>query len=176
MKTKKYATFNEYLKENYQGPYVATDILIRFSDKNKNGIVLIERKFPPLGLAIPGGMTEYLTFEDNAVKEAREETGLDIKLDSPNKPFCVFSEPSQDPRAFIASVCYTAIGYGELKPYKDEDAKSAKIFTLEEITELLDKDVWAFPDHHKKILGLYLNGQQKENGKSIGKGWADREI
>ncbi len=158
---KQYATFQEYLKAKYKGPYVATDILIRYENENeeKKGIVLIERKFPPLGLAIPGGMAEYMTFEDNAVKEAREETGLDVVLDSPNRPLCVFSTPTQDPRAFIASIAYTAQGKGILKPHKDEDAKSAKVFSLEEIADLLDKPVWAFPDHHRKILRIYLEKQ-----------------
>jgi len=154
---KVYPTFVNYLKDNYKGPFAATDILIRYNYGKKKGIVLIERKFPPLGLAIPGGMAEYLTFEENAIKEAKEETGLDITLDSPNQPICVFSTPTQDPRAFIASICYTAKGSGILKPHENEDAKSAKVFTLEEIAGLLDKDVWAFPDHHRKILRIYLN-------------------
>jgi ADP-ribose pyrophosphatase YjhB (NUDIX family) len=89
-----YRTFREYLEQEYRGPYVATDILIRYANGRKNGLVLIERKFPPLGLAIPGGMAEYLTLEDNAIKEAREETGLRVVLDTPNKPFCVFSSPT----------------------------------------------------------------------------------
>jgi 8-oxo-dGTP diphosphatase len=167
--TKIYPTFKEYLKHKYKGPYVATDILIRYHDGKKSGIILIERKFPPLGLAIPGGMAEFMTLEDNAIKEAREETGLvEIILDSPNHPFCVFSNPTQDPRAFIASVCYTARGYGTLKPQENEDAKEAKVYTLDEIAELLEKDVLAFPDHHKKILNLYLKfSRGKRNGKKI---------
>lgn len=152
----KYGTFKEYLKKNYEGPFLATDIIIRYNDDIKEGIVLIERKYFPLGLALPGGIAEYLTLETNAVKEAKEETGLDIILDSPNKPLCVFSEPTQDPRAFIASVAYTAQGRGILKPQEEEDAKSARVYTLEEITNLLDKPVWAFPDHHRKILKIYL--------------------
>jgi 8-oxo-dGTP diphosphatase len=160
----KYRTFREYLREEYQGPYAATDILIRYDNGRKNGIVLIERKFPPLGLALPGGMAEYLTLEDNAIKEAREETGLDITLDSPNKPLCVFSEPTQDPRAFIASIAYTGEGKGILKPQENEDAKSARVFTLEEIASLLDKPIWAFPDHHRRILRIYLNEFGGKNG------------
>ncbi|MEK6969326.1 MAG: NUDIX hydrolase [Nanoarchaeota archaeon] len=152
----KYGTFKEYLKERYAGPFVATDIIIRYNDGNTDGIVLIERKYPPFGIALPGGIAEYLTLETNAIKEAKEETGLDVILDSPNRPLCVFSEPTQDPRAFIASVAYTAQGGGILKPQEEEDAKSARVYTLGEIADLLDKPVWAFPDHHRKILKIYL--------------------
>ena len=154
---KKYRTFQDYLKAKYKGPFMATDILIRCSDDFKEGIVLIERKFAPLGLALPGGMAEYMSLGDNAIKEAKEETGLRVVLDNPNKPLCVYSTPTQDPRAFIASVAYTARGYGKLKPHKDEDAKNARIFNLEQITELLDNPtIWAFPEHHVKILRDYL--------------------
>lgn len=152
----RYRTFEEYLKHEYQGPYVATDILIRYSHKKKNGIVLIERKFPPLGIAIPGGLAERMTLPENAVKEAKEETGLEVVLDNPDQPFCVLSDVSQDPRAFIASVCYTAQGSGELRPHKDEDAKSAEVYNEREIFYLLSSGRLAFP-HHKKILFKYID-------------------
>jgi 8-oxo-dGTP diphosphatase len=155
-----YGTFKEYLKERYEGPFVATDVIIRHNDGKKNGIVLIERKYPPHGIAIPGGMAEYMTLENNAIKEAREETGLDVILDSPNHPFCVFSEPNQDPRAFITSVCYTGEGYGVLKPHKDEDAKSARVYTNMEVFNLLNSGKLAF-SHHKKILLKYLNSLEE---------------
>jgi 8-oxo-dGTP diphosphatase len=162
METKKprYATFKDYLKENYHGPYMATDIVIRHEEDHKKGIVLIERKYPPFGLALPGGMAENIPFYQNAVKEAKEETGLEAMIDNKDKPLCVLSELDQDPREFIATVVYTAKGTGYLKPCKDEDAKSAGIYTEDELRGLLEKDIWAFP-HHKKILKIYL--EQKIN-------------
>ncbi len=157
----KYGSLKEYLDDAYEGPFMATDILIRYHDvhgSGKNGIVLIERKFPPLGLAMPGGIAERMNFYENAIKEAKEETGLEVVLDNPDRPLCVLSDPNQDPRAFIATAVYTAQGYGTLKPHEDEDAKWAGVFTLDELSGLLiQKERWAFPNHHRKAVGLYLD-------------------
>jgi len=154
---KQYTTFLEYLKQEYKGPYSATDIIIRYNDEIKKGVVMIERKFFPFGIAWPGGMAEYMTLSQNAIKEAEEETGLTVVLDDSDRPLCVFSEPTQDPRAFIASIAYTGIGKGILKPHKNEDAKRAFIVTLDELANiLLQPEKWAFPDHHRKIGERYL--------------------
>jgi ADP-ribose pyrophosphatase YjhB (NUDIX family) len=156
----KYGSFKEYLKDKYEGPYMATDMVIRYHDidgSGKNGIVLIERKYAPYGIALPGGIAERMQFHENAIKEAKEETGLEIIIDNPDRPLCVLSNPIQDPRAFIACVCYTAQGYGTLKPQEEEDAKWARVFTLDEIVGLLPQEQkWAFPIHHRKELRLYL--------------------
>ncbi len=161
----KYGTFKEYLRENYEGPFCATDIIIRYNDGKKDGIVLIERKYPPYGLAIPGGIAEKITLGKNAIKEGHEETGLDeIILDNVLKPLCVLSDLNQDPRAHIASHAYTARGYGTLKPHKDEDAKWAGVFTLDEIAKMLpQEDKWAFPIHHRLTLQIYLESIQDPN-------------
>lgn len=156
-----YGTFKEYLDAEYGGPFPATDIVIRHNDGKKYGIVLIERKFLPHGLALPGGIAESMTFEENAIKEAKEETGLDVVLDQPTyRPLCVFSRKKDDFRAHIASITYTAQGFGILKPMENEDAKSAVVYTLDEIVELLPKkNIWAF-NSHKRIITIYL----KEKG------------
>lgn len=152
----RYGTFKEYLRDNYEGPFSATDIVIRHNNGRKEGIVLIERKYPPHGLALPGGIAEKMTYAQNAVKEAREETGLNVVIDNPEKPLCVLSEPMQDPRAHISSIAYTAKGRGILKPHEKEDALTANVFTLDEVVRLLDRnEIWAFP-HHRKILQHYL--------------------
>ena len=157
-----YPTFQEYLENKWKeskGPYLATDIIIEHHDKinNKNGIVLIERKNFPHGLALPGGIAEKLTLSDNAKKEAKEETGLDIQIYNEYQPFCVFSDIDQDPRAHIVSITYRAIGNGTLKPHPKEDAKSARVYEYNEVKRLLkDRNVWAL-EHHRKIVELYVN-------------------
>lgn len=149
----RYGTFKEYLKAEYEGPFMATDILIRY----QGGLVLIERKYAPLGIAMPGGIAEKMQLSENAIKEAAEETGLVVKLDNPDQPLCVLSKPDQDPRAFIAAAVYTGQGFGELRPRPEEDAKNARVYTERELKELVkQKEVWAFP-HHRKAIQLYLN-------------------
>lgn len=119
-------------------PLLAVDVLILYEGK----LVLIRRKNPPYKdhFALPGGFAEVgETVEDAAIREAKEETGLDIKL---IRLLGVYSEPSRDPRGHIVSVCYLAEGRGKLKA--DTDAKEAGLFDLEEIPRL------AF-DHNKII-------------------------
>ena len=152
----RYPTFKEYLEHEYNGPFMATDIIIRYKTRKKKGVVLIERKEKPYGLAIPGGIAEKITFVKNAKKEGNEETGLRVKIDTPHRPLCEFSDVSGDNRAHIATVVYTGEGFGRLRPHKKEDAKNARVFTLEELTDLLGSGIWAFPKRHPKIMALYL--------------------
>lgn len=157
-------TFREYLEERYEGPYMATDVLIRYNQNGKYGLVLIERKSPPFGLALPGGIAERMPLYKNAVKEAKEETGLDVKLDDSERPLCVMSELDQDPREFIASVSYVGTGNGILKPQEDEDAKSAFVFGYSALEELVNNHrIWAFK-HHPKIILIFLEYERRKNG------------
>ena len=154
MQSKTESKTEEYLHNNYKGPFMATDVVIRYND-GKDGIVLIERKFEPYGIALPGGLAERMPFHQNAIKEAKEETGLDVILDDIDKPLCVLSELGQDPRAFIASVAYAGRGYGTIKPHEDEDAKKAFNCSYDNLAQLLKEDVWAF-EHHRKIIRIFL--------------------
>jgi len=139
--------------ENFKHPYLATDIVIEYQDKRKSGIILIQRRNPPLGLAIPGGFAEYkLSLEENAVKEAKEETGLDVTIENPEHPLCILSSPNRDPRAHIIAVVYIAKGFGILKA--GDDAKSASLYSIEEIENLLQRN--SFVMDHNKIIGEYL--------------------
>jgi len=154
-----YPTFKDYLKEEYEGPFMATDIIARY----KRGVVLIERKNPPFGIALPGGIAERMQLHNNAKKEGLEETGLVVRLDDPDRPLCVLSRVHQDPRAFIATAVYTGEGFGELKPRPEEDAKNARVYTEEELADLVkDKSAWAFP-HHRKAIQIYLNWRKNES-------------
>ncbi|HLC53216.1 MAG TPA: NUDIX hydrolase [Candidatus Nanoarchaeia archaeon] len=146
-------SFTEYLQEHFkQGPFLATDILIEYDGE----LVLIERLNYPFGLALPGGIAEPgLSLPENARKEAKEETGLDVHLYSPEDvPFCVKSHPLQDPRAQIVAVAYQAVGHGVLKA--GDDAKAVRVCSREEIAQLVNKpEAWAMP-HHREIVDYYL--------------------
>jgi ADP-ribose pyrophosphatase YjhB (NUDIX family) len=147
------------MQEKYQAPYLipqiatATDIIIEYTQDDKSGIILIERRYPPIGLALPGGFTTWgLDFEKNAEKEAKEETGLTVRLKSPEHPMCVHSRPDRDPRGHIASFTYIAQGSGELKA--GDDAKEARLYSLHEVQELLDSNALVFD--HDRTLKEYL--------------------
>jgi len=119
-------------------PLLTVDALIIYEGR----LVLIKRKNPPYQnqFALPGGFVEIgETVETAAVREAKEETGLDIKL---LKLLGVYSDPSRDPRGHTVSVCFLAAGMGNLKA--GSDAKNIGLFGLNEIPKL------AF-DHNKII-------------------------
>ena len=135
--------------KHYRNPVPTTDIFIEYDNGRKKGIVLIKRKNPPRGYALPGGFAEYgITLEDNARKEAKEETNLEVELENPGKPL-VFSSPDRDPRGHMISNTYFAKGKGELKA--GDDAKDADIYTIKEILHMLGMNQFAF-DHEEIIV------------------------
>lgn len=122
-------------------PLMAVDIIILYN----GNIVLIKRKNPPFQdkFALPGGFIEVgETVEEAAAREAKEETGLDIKI---HTLVGVYSEPTRDPRGHIISICFLASGDGLLK--SGSDAKDIKLFNLSEIPNL------AF-DHNQMIANI----------------------
>lgn len=150
----------------YNNPFPTTDIIIEYSDGKKEGIVLIERMNEPHGTALPGGFAEYgLSLEQNAAKEAMEETGLEIEIQNPNRPW-VYSSPDRDPRAHTISNTYLATGKGKLQA--GDDAKAAFIYTLDDVKKLVKEKKLVFD--HGKILGDYLKhkGISLKNFKRIG--------
>ena len=129
------------MNTEYKNPLPTVDIIIEV----QGGIVLIERKNPPPGWAIPGGFVDYgESLEDAAKREAKEETSLDIKR---LVQFHTYSKPDRDPRFHTISTVYIAQGVG--MPQARDDAKNLKIFT----EKLLPKDL-AFD--HRKILQDYF--------------------
>jgi len=118
-----------------RNPTPTTDAVIELYDHagNYKGLVFIERKNAPYGLALPGGFHEYgLSAEENAVKEAKEETGLDIELIS---QLGTYSDPKRDPRGHMISTTFIARAYGE--PKAGDDAKKVFVFQNESIPDLV---------------------------------------
>ena len=129
-------------------PYLTTDGIVEIYDSSENfkGIILIQRKNTPHGLALPGGFVDIgESVEDAVVREMKEEISLDVKI---QELLGVYSDPARDERFHTASVTYVCRAYGE--PLGADDAKEAMIVTLEELE--LDKLVF----DHAKILGDYL--------------------
>ena len=137
--------------KKYKCPIPTVDIIIEIKRKNgQEGIILIKRKNPPHGWALPGGFVDYgESLEEAAVREAKEETSLDIKLKS---QFHTYSDPKRDPRKHTISTVYVAAAQG--RPKAQDDAQDIGIFTEEEINFPLAFD-------HQKILADYF--KQKNN-------------
>ena len=112
-------------------PYLAVNAVIKLFDQDGNfkGIVLIERKNPPIGLALPGGCVEVgETVEEAVVREVKEEVDLDFRID---RILGVFSKHDRDPRFHTVSVVFVGKAVG--LPRASSDAKEAKVYRLEDI-------------------------------------------
>ena len=102
---------------DYKNPKPTVDVIIELAGA-PGQIVLIERNNAPRGLALPGGFVdEGEWIADAAVREAKEETGLDIEL---TELFHVYSDPSRDPRQHTVSTVFLARAAGT--PVGGDDA------------------------------------------------------
>jgi 8-oxo-dGTP diphosphatase len=128
----------------YRNPTPTVDIIIELLDQPHRPIILIERKNPPYGWALPGGFIDYgETVETAAKREAMEEINLEVDL---VEQFHVYSDPNRDPRQHTLSIVFIATAKG--KPTALDDAKTVSIFPLWEIPSNLCFD-------HDKILRDY---------------------
>ncbi|MEM9807835.1 MAG: NUDIX hydrolase [Cyanobacteria bacterium P01_D01_bin.56] len=128
----------------YRNPAPTVDIIIELADRPHRPIILIERLYEPLGWAIPGGFVDYgESVETAAMREAKEEIGLDIEL---LEQFHVYSDPDRDQRKHTISIVFLAAATGD--PVAGDDAKHFQIFNLWELPQNLCFD-------HGKILQDY---------------------
>jgi 8-oxo-dGTP diphosphatase len=107
----------------YRNPTPTVDCIIELEGER---VVLIRRARPPLGWALPGGFVdEGERLDAAAVREAKEETGLDVEL---LEQFFTYSDPRRDPRKHTLSTVYLARAHGE--PHGADDAAEARAFPL----------------------------------------------
>ena len=125
-------------------PKISVDIIVKY----QQGIILIERKFEPFGWGLPGGFINYgESAEDAAIREAKEETNLDVEIE---RQFHVYSDPKRDKRAHIITIVFIAAGKGKLKA--GDDAKNIKICKIDDIPGNL-------VDDHNQILSDFREGK-----------------
>jgi len=128
-------------------PRPTVDIIIEMEDGR---IVLIERRFPPPGWAIPGGFVDYgETLEAAAVREAKEETDLDVELVGQLKSY---SDPGRDTRLHTITTVFVARGSGV--PRAQDDAADLGLFEPETLPSPLAFD-------HAQILADYCKWRAK---------------
>ncbi|MBT8494761.1 MAG: NUDIX domain-containing protein [Deltaproteobacteria bacterium] len=133
------------------GPAPTVDVLIEMQTDGRPGLVFIERKHEPLGWAIPGGfIDEGETAAAAAVREAKEETELDVEL---IELFHVYSDPGRDPRLHTMSVVF--IGKASGTPRGADDAARAAVYPVDDLPELVFD--------HGTILADYL--RYRETGQ-----------
>lgn len=133
----------------YQNPLLTVDIIIEMDQR----IILIKRKNPPYGWALPGGFVDYgESIESAAIREAKEETSLDINL---IEQFHTYSKPDRDPRHHTVTTVFLAQAAGN--PKASDDAKKIGLFTKETLPDPIAFD-------HQRILDdffCYKNGGSK---------------
>ena len=140
------------MKPKYRNPLVTVDVIIEL---NAN-IVLIERKNPPYGWALPGGFVDYgESLEASAVREAKEETSLDILL---VEQFHTYSDPNRDPRHHTVTTVFIAKANGT--PKSADDAQNIGVFTQKNLPTPLAFD-------HAKIISDYFQYKNRVLKKDI---------
>lgn len=133
-------------------PKLTVDCIIDY----KGSIVLIERKNPPYGWALPGGFVDVGETVENAVRrEMMEETNLKLQ---DLKQFHVYSDPNRDKRMHTVAVVFTARAAEQ--PKAGDDAKNAKLVTKDEITGMIERGEFAFD--HGEILKDYFVKNPKQ--------------
>jgi ADP-ribose pyrophosphatase YjhB (NUDIX family) len=139
-------------KKKFRNPVPTVDIIIETkNERGEEGIVLIKRKNPPYGWALPGGFVDYgESLEKAALREAREETSLRVNLKS---QMHTYSDARRDPRKHTISTVYVAAARG--KPRARDDARDIGVFTKKEINLPLAFD-------HRKILRDYFRIKESE--------------
>lgn len=110
-------------------PYLTVDGIVKIFNPEFEGIVLIKRKNPPLGFALPGGFVDRGEKVEHAlVREMKEEIGVNVKI---QRLLGVYSDPNRDPRLHTASCVFVCVA--ESLPTAGDDAKEAFVVKLEDI-------------------------------------------
>ncbi len=139
----------------YRNPTPTVDVVVYAPGR---GVLLVERSNPPAGWALPGGFVDYgETLEHAAIREAREETGLDVVLTG---LLGVYSDPARDARMHTLSVVYVAQATDLATLSAGDDARTARFFPLDALPGEIAFD-------HSHILADFARGLQRLNPSAV---------
>ena len=128
-------------------PKLTVDIIIELTDRPGSPILLIERKYPPHGWALPGGFVDVgETLEQAAVREAAEEISLPVTLKT---LLGCYSDPARDLRHHTVSAVYVAEAHGE--PHAADDAAAVQAFQLDHLPAPLAFDHALILDDYRQF-------------------------
>ena len=134
---------------DYKNPTPTVDVLIELEGR-PGELVFIERSHDPIGLALPGGFVDQGEWvADAAVREVKEETGLDVEI---VELFHVYSDPSRDRRMHTMSTVF--IGRARGTPIGGDDAARAVVCKPDAIPQPLVFD-------HALIVADYVAYKQR---------------
>jgi ADP-ribose pyrophosphatase YjhB (NUDIX family) len=126
----------------YRSPGLTVDVIIEMEG---GGVVLVKRKNPPSGWALPGGYVDYgESLEQAAAREALEETGLRVRL---KRQLHAYSDPRRDPRRHNITVVYLAAARGQ--PTAGDDAGDVRVFSWSALPDQLAFDHAAILEDHR---------------------------
>lgn len=130
------------------GPALTVDVVVeRPLADGRRAVLLVRRRHPPLGWALPGGFVDPgESCEAAALRELAEETGLQGRL---CYQLHTYSEPDRDPRRHTVSVVYVAEAGGEA--VADDDAAEVAFWPFADLPEMCFD--------HGRILADYLSGR-----------------
>lgn len=128
--------------KTFRNPLPTVDVILRYG----GGVVLVRRKNPPPGWAIPGGFVEYgESLEEAALREIKEETGLEV---AELEQFHAYSAPGRDPRFHTVTLVFTGRGVGT--PQAADDAAETGVFDEKNLPAEIAFD-------HRRVLLEYFH-------------------
>ena len=120
----------------YPHPAVTADCIVFACQNEKTQVLLIKRGSEPCKdmWALPGGfMNIDESAEEAAIRELKEETGIDVKEVT---QVGAYSKVDRDPRERVITIAFYTVIDNPVKAVGQDDAKQAEWFTLDNLPTL----------------------------------------